>query len=308
MAAGWTNPADGGAWVFVAAERGLEAFKLTADAAGNPQLVPQWMASHGFTASPVVVDNMVFAAFGAGEHSPSQPFHHLEALDPTTGAVLWDVPTDAHHWSSPIVANGVVYMAEGAAGDGFAGTSGSFVAWALPGGGCGTGNDFSINVTPPTQTVAQGSSATYTVGTQVTCNAAENINLSLASGLPPGATATFSPNPVPAGHSATLTIATAATTTPNSYPLTVVGTSPSASHNAGATLVVQGGGGSNDFSVSVMPTSQTVGQGGSVAYAVSTTVTAGSASPVTLSAGGLPAGATATFSANPVTAGSSSTL
>src|SRR4029453_8550899 len=37
FSAGWTNPADGSAWIFVAAEKGLEAFRLGATAAGAPR-------------------------------------------------------------------------------------------------------------------------------------------------------------------------------------------------------------------------------------------------------------------------------
>jgi hypothetical protein len=45
-----------------------------------------------FTASPVMAGGMVFAAFGAGEHSDTQPFKHIQALDPTTGRVLCGGP------------------------------------------------------------------------------------------------------------------------------------------------------------------------------------------------------------------------
>jgi outer membrane protein assembly factor BamB len=237
FSAGWTNPADGTAWIFVAAEKGLEAFRLVADAAGNPRLERRWMATHGFTASPVVANNMVFAAFGAGEHSPTQPFKHIQALDPTTGRVLWDAPTIAHHWSSPIVANGVVYLAQGAAGDRQAGTSGLFTAWALPcGTGCG-GNNFSLSVTPTSQTATPGSTVRYTVKTAVTSGVAEDVTLAV-TGLPPGSNPRFAPNPVRAGQSATLTATIPAGTTLGNYALTIDGTSPSASHSAAASLDV----------------------------------------------------------------------
>jgi len=68
------------------------------------------------------------------------------------------------------------------------------------------------------------------------------------------------------------------------------------------------GGGGNDFSISVSPTSGSTAQGGSVSATVSTAVTSGSAQTVSLSASGLPAGATASFSPSSVTAGGSSTM
>ncbi|SCL23069.1 Serine protease, subtilisin family [Micromonospora nigra] len=64
----------------------------------------------------------------------------------------------------------------------------------------------------------------------------------------------------------------------------------------------------NDFSVSVSPTSGSVAPGGSATATVSTATTNGSAQSVSLSASGLPSGATASFSPATVTSGGSSTL
>jgi hypothetical protein len=64
----------------------------------------------------------------------------------------------------------------------------------------------------------------------------------------------------------------------------------------------------NDFSVAVSPTAASVAAGSSATTTVSTAVTAGAAQSVSLTASGLPTGATATFNPTSVTAGSSSTL
>ncbi|TDB69917.1 M4 family metallopeptidase, partial [Micromonospora sp. KC723] len=64
----------------------------------------------------------------------------------------------------------------------------------------------------------------------------------------------------------------------------------------------------NDFSVSLSPTSGSVDPGNSVSTTVGTTITSGNAQTVTLSASGLPAGTTASFSPSSVSAGSSSVL
>jgi subtilisin family serine protease len=64
----------------------------------------------------------------------------------------------------------------------------------------------------------------------------------------------------------------------------------------------------NDFSVSVSPASGSVAAGSSVATTVTTATTAGAAQSVSLSASGLPAGVTASFSPASVTSGGSSTL
>ncbi|MFF3914254.1 hypothetical protein ACFYZB_12330 [Streptomyces sp. NPDC001852] len=65
---------------------------------------------------------------------------------------------------------------------------------------------------------------------------------------------------------------------------------------------------SNDFSIGVSPASSSVAAGSSASTTVSTAVTSGSAQSVSLSASGLPSGATASFNPSSVTAGSSSTL
>ncbi len=72
--------------------------------------------------------------------------------------------------------------------------------------------------------------------------------------------------------------------------------------------VVSGPAATNDFSLSVSPTSGTVAAGSGTTTTVSTAVSAGAAATVSLSASGLPSGATASFNPTSVTAGSSSTL
>src|SRR6266705_2030408 len=64
----------------------------------------------------------------------------------------------------------------------------------------------------------------------------------------------------------------------------------------------------HDFSISASPSSVTVTQGQSGTTTIATTVTSGSSQSVTLSASGLPSGATASFSPNPISSGSTSTM
>src|SRR5207244_2804614 len=64
----------------------------------------------------------------------------------------------------------------------------------------------------------------------------------------------------------------------------------------------------NDFSMSANPSTLTVTQGGNATSTISTTVTSGNSQTVTLSASGLPSGATASFNPNPINSGSSSLL
>ncbi|WP_194904618.1 glycoside hydrolase family 97 catalytic domain-containing protein [Catenulispora rubra] len=103
-------------------------------------------------------------------------------------------------------------------------------------------NDFSVAVSPSSGSVAPGSSATATVNTAVVSGSAQSVSLS-ASGLPSGATASFSPSSVNAGGSSTLTISTSSSTPAGTYTVAVTGSAASATHSAIYTLTVTGSGG-----------------------------------------------------------------
>ncbi|MCA1827707.1 MAG: glycoside hydrolase domain-containing protein [Myxococcales bacterium] len=98
---------------------------------------------------------------------------------------------------------------------------------------------FSVAVSPASQTVQQGGTATYIVSTAVTSGNAQAVTLSV-SGMPAGATASFSPATVSAGGSSTLTIATSASTPAGGSSLTVSAAGTTATKTAAATLNVQG--------------------------------------------------------------------
>src|SRR5207245_1017606 len=161
-------------------------------------------------------------------------------------------------------------------------------------------NDFSISANPSTLSVIQGQGATSTISTAVVSGAAQTVTLS-ASGLPAGATATFSPSAVTAGGSSTLTMTTASSTPVASYSITVMETGAAASHATTISLAVNAPV-SDDLSMSARHTTVVRFQGQSATRSIITAVVSGSAQTVTLSASGLPAGATATFSPSAVTA------
>jgi hypothetical protein len=73
-------------------------------------------------------------------------------------------------------------------------------------------------------------------------------------------------------------------------------------------FVSNGGTPANDFSVAASPASGSVNPGSSLTTTVSTATTSGAAQSVSLSASGLPSGATASLSPASVTSGGSSTL
>ena len=163
--------------------------------------------------------------------------------------------------------------------------------------------DFAVAVSPASQSVVVGNSATYTVATTAVNGSTQSISLSV-SGLPAGAAGTFSPATITAGGSSTLTVTTSATASSTTF--TVTGTSTT-THSTTASITVTATV-PPDFTVAVSPASQTIAQGASGTYTVSTTSLNGSTQSIALSVSGLPAGITGTFSPATVTAGGSSTL
>jgi len=114
-------------------------------------------------------------------------------------------------------------------------------SFTLPNCNSTSANDFSVAVSPASSSVAAGSSASTTVSTAVTSGSAQTVSLS-ASGLPSGATASFSPSSVTAGNASTLTVATSSSTPAGTYNITVTGTGASATHTATYVLTVTSGG------------------------------------------------------------------
>lgn len=152
--------------------------------------------------------------------------------------------------------------------------------------------DFSLSVTPASQSVGQGATASYTVNVNRTAFP-DPVELSV-SGLPADATSSFTPNPA-TGASSTLTVATTATTATGSYPFTVTGTAGAVTRTASATLTVTPPPPPADYSLSVSPTSRTVRQGRTGNFTVTITRTGDFAGSVALTTVGMPAGWTATF-------------
>ena len=155
--------------------------------------------------------------------------------------------------------------------------------------------DFTLSLSPSTQTVAPGASAAYAVSISASGGFNATVNLS-CSGLPSGAACSFAPNPSAPGTS-TLTVSTAATTPPGAVTFTVTGVSGSLSRTATASLTVSG------FTLSIAPGTQSVPAGGTVTYTVSLAAVGGFTGTITLSCSGLPAGATCSFSSNPAPLG-----
>ncbi|HEX4700561.1 MAG TPA: PQQ-binding-like beta-propeller repeat protein [Pseudonocardiaceae bacterium] len=127
----WTNPADGAVWVFIPGDKGIAGFQVVVDAAGNPSLSLKWTILNGWTTSAFVANGVLYAANGGGEHTTTLKVHEVQAIDPVTGRTAWTGTIGVHHWSSPILVNGVLYMADGNSGGFGGGTTGDLIAWSL---------------------------------------------------------------------------------------------------------------------------------------------------------------------------------
>ncbi|MFC4998858.1 S8 family serine peptidase [Dactylosporangium cerinum] len=98
-------------------------------------------------------------------------------------------------------------------------------------------NDFSMSASPASQTVEPGESTSATVSSTTTAGSAQVVSLSV-SGLPSGATASFSPASITSGGSSTISITTSASTPSGNYGITVIGTGSTTTRTALFTLAV----------------------------------------------------------------------
>jgi subtilase family serine protease len=181
-----------------------------------------WIAVGGTSASSPFVAG-VMALTGHGHDGPGFAYGHTgDFFDVTTGS------------------NGSCGAPLCTAGPGWDGPTGIGTPnGALLAGGT-TSNDFSISATPASQTVAAGSSTTFNIATAITSGRAQSVSLSV-SGLPTGATGSFSPASVTAGGSSTLTVSTTSSATAGTFTVTITGTGSAATHTTTVSLTVTGG-------------------------------------------------------------------
>jgi hypothetical protein len=218
---------------------------------------------------------------------------------------LWDSQINAARdamgnwpkYSAPTVVKGRVYMAAFPT-DGV--SNGAISVYGILG-------DFSISASPSSNSVVPGGSVNYTVSTTAFSGFSGSIALS-ASGLPAGATASFSPATVTGTGSSTLTVTTTGSTPVGTSTVTIKGVSGSVTHTTTVSLVVNAQPPPPDFTISASPSTQTVIVGNATTYTASVGALNGFGGIVTLGASGLPAGATASFSPATVTGAGSSTL
>lgn len=153
---------------------------------------------------------------------------------------------------------------------------------------------FSISSSPSSVSVSAGSNGSTTINSAVTGGFSGSITLS-ATGQPAGVTIGFTTNPISAGNSTSMTIAVAAGTAGGTFPITVKGTSGSTVETTTVTLTIPGA--TPTFTLSASPTSISVSRSGTGKVTITTAVSGGFNSKVSLS--GTVTGSRVTLSFSP---------
>ena len=161
--------------------------------------------------------------------------------------------------------------------------------------GASTAPNFSLSASPSSVSVAQGSSGSSTITVSVVNGFDSAVSFS-ASGLPSGVTAGFGTNPVTGAGTSLLTFTVASSAATGTYAITVTGTStsPAITQNVTVSLTVTAPVGAS-FSLSASPSSLTVHQNSAGSTTITSTVSGGFNSAVSLSISGLPSGVAASF-------------
>ncbi|HZR28020.1 MAG TPA: alkaline phosphatase family protein [Terriglobales bacterium] len=162
--------------------------------------------------------------------------------------------------------------------------------------------DFTVTASPASLSVTQGTSGSSTISTTVSGGFNSAVSLS-ASGLPAGVTASFSPASIaaPGSGNSTLTFTANSTATTGTVNVTITASGGSVTHTTTVALTITAAA-TPDFTMSASPTSVSIVQGNSGSSTVSTTVSGGFNSAISLSASSLPSGVTASFNPTSITA------
>src|SRR5271157_5129295 len=158
--------------------------------------------------------------------------------------------------------------------------------------------NFTISASPSSVTIQQGNQGGSTITTTISGGFNSSISLA-ASGMPTGTTVTFDPPtiPPPGNGNSAMTITVASNTPSGTYPITVTGNGGGIQQNTTVTLTVTAG--SPNFTISASPSSLSIQPGNQGSSTITTTISGGFNSSITLSASGQPSGTTVIF--NPQT-------
>jgi uncharacterized membrane protein len=160
-----------------------------------------------------------------------------------------------------------------------------------------TGTGFTISASPASVSIAPGYQGNSTITAAISGGFNSAITLS-ASGMPAGTTVSFNPQTIPAPGSgnSTMTITVGSSTPPGTYPITVTGNGGGIQQTTTVTLTVTA---PANFTLSASPASLNVAQGTQGSSTITTAISGGFNSAISLSASGMPSGTTVSF--NPQT-------
>jgi hypothetical protein len=169
--------------------------------------------------------------------------------------------------------------------------------------------DFYMALAAPTQTGSPTAPASYSLRLTALYGFASSITLT-CSGLPAGASCAAIPAVTPAttGTAVIVNVGVTVSLAAGTYSFSITGASAAATHTVQASLVIAGAV-TQDFTVGVPTTSQSVLAGTTANYSTNVMSVGGYSSPVTLTCPGLPTGAScAALSVTPTAAGASATV
>lgn len=164
---------------------------------------------------------------------------------------------------------------------------------------------FTLSASPSSLTVAAGSAGSSSITSTVTGGFDAAVNLT-ASGQPSGVTIGFSPTSITGNGSSTMNISVASTVAAGTYTITVTGTAGSTVETTTVSLTVTNT--SSNFTISASPTSLSVSPGRSGNVTITTTVSGGFNSPISLSGAVTGSRVTVGFNPTSITGAGTSTM
>src|SRR5271157_1156347 len=157
--------------------------------------------------------------------------------------------------------------------------------------------NFLISASPASLSVQPGNQGTSTITSTISGGFNSSISLS-ASGMPTGTTVSLNPSTLlaPGSGTSTMTITMGSSTPTGTYPITVTGNGGGIQQTTTVTLTVTA---ATNFTISASPASLRVVQGNQGTSTITTAISGGFNSAISLSASGVPSGTTVSF--NPQT-------
>jgi subtilase family serine protease len=152
---------------------------------------------------------------------------------------------------------------------------------------------FGLTASPTAISVLQGSLGTSTITSTVTNGFDSGISLS-ATGQPAGVTVTFSPSSITGAGTSNMTITVGASAVIGTYSIKVAGTSGSITELVTVSLTVTKM--PPNYTISASPTSINIARSSAGASLITTSISGGFDSAISLSATGYPIGMTVSFS------------